>query len=140
MTTQKSTNDKSLKLTCIKILIIEDNPICASTLKSLLQSLGPFDITIASTGTEALKLFSENFYLIITDFNLPDMNGIEITKYYRTIFPKKDTPIICCSTDIEKIRRECIEAGMDDFLSKPVTAEDVEEMLACWIPRFIRKS
>lgn len=135
-------NFKSLDITkkitppkTIKILIVEDDPIQRCVIKSSLENSGIFDITLAASAEEAVKLFSENFDLIITDFNLPDMNGIEVTRRYRR-FSKNDTPVICCSSDIEKIRRLCIEAGIDDFLSKPINQENLREMLECWIPTY----
>jgi CheY-like chemotaxis protein len=122
-----------LEIKVIRILIIEDNIIKANVLQSQLEDFGFTDITIVKSGKEAIKLFSENFNLIFLDINLPDMNGIDIARHYRNIFPKKDTPIICCSSKADSLRRECIEAGIDDFLVKPISPENLQEILECWI-------
>ena len=79
-------------------------------------------------------MFSEKFDLIFIDINLPDTDGFKLTYHYRQDFPKKNTPIICYSTMGDSKRKECIDAGMDDFLSKPASHEDIEEILECWIP------
>lgn len=122
-----------LEIKVVRILIIEDNIIKAGVLKSQLEDFGFTDITIAATGKEAIKLFSEKFDLILLDINLPDMNGVDLARHYRTVYPKKDTPIICCSSNADSLRRECIEAGMDDFLITPVSPKNLQEILECWI-------
>ncbi len=128
-----------LEIKVVRILIIEDNIIKAGVLKSQLEDFGFTDITIAASGQEAIKLFSGNYYLIFLDINLPDMNGIDLTRHYRTVYPKKDTPIICCSSNADSLRRECIEAGMDDFLVTPVSSENLQEILECWVVHKIIK-
>lgn len=128
-----------LEIKVIKILIIEDNVVEAGVLQSQLEDFGFTDITIAKSGEEAIKLFSENFDLIFSDISLPKMNGIELTRYYRNIHPKRDTPIICCSSKAASLRRECIEAGMDDFLVKPIPPEMLQEILECWVVHKITK-
>jgi CheY-like chemotaxis protein len=136
----KASFEKNIAINATKkILVIEDDPISAATLESLLRDVGFSNITITSSGKEAIKLFSKNHDLIFCDINLPDINGLELTRHFRKNFPKKDTPIICCSTDIEKHRRECIEAGMDDFLSKPLSPDQLQEILECWLPAYRNK-
>jgi two-component system sensor histidine kinase/response regulator len=124
------------KLISKKVIIIEDDPISAATLVALLQDLDFSNTSIVSSGKEAIELFSENIDLIFMDLNLPDTDGFKLTHYYRKIFPKKDTPIICWSTASDSKRRECIESGMNDFLSKPVTQEKLQEILECWLPAY----
>lgn len=114
------------------ILIVEDNPVNVEVMKEMLNSEGFNKIFVAASGKEAIQLFSEELHLIIMDFNLPDTNGIKLTDYHRNYFPQKNTPIVCWSTDIEKIRHECIEAGVDDFLPKPHTREELLDILECW--------
>lgn len=128
-----------LEIRVIRILIVEDSIIKANVLQSQLEDFGFTDITIVKSGKEAIELFSENFDLIFLDINLPDMNGIDLARYYRNIYPKKDTPIICCSSKADSLRRECIEAGMDDFLVKPILPENLLEILECWTFRKIVK-
>jgi CheY-like chemotaxis protein len=134
MTMKKLTEMNGTDKKIIKILIIDDDPITTAVLDSLLRELGFVDITIASTGKEAIKLFSQDYDFIFMDINLPDSNGIDLTRHYRTVSPKKDTPIVCCSTEIKKFRRQCIEAGMDDFVSKPILPDQLQEILVCWLP------
>ena len=117
------------------VLIIEDNTINTQAIKTSLQNLGISNILIAKTGEEAIEHFSEKIDIIFMDVNLPDTSGFKLTHHYRKNFPKKDTPIICWSATVtESQRKKCIEAGMDDFLPKPATLEDVKDILECWIP------
>jgi two-component system sensor histidine kinase/response regulator len=124
---------------CIReltILIIEDNKINTIVLESLLKENGIKNILIAKTGKEAIELFSEKVDLIFMDINLPDTDGLKLTHHFRNVFPKNDTPIICWSTIAESKRKECMEAGIDDFLSKPFSIEDLQEILECWLPSY----
>lgn len=119
----------------IKILIVDDSSVCAEGLQILLEAEGLSNITIAKTGNDAIK-FSEKFDLIFMDFNLPDTDGIKLTQHFRKGSFKTDTPIICCSSITDSKRKECIESGMDDFLSKPPTEKSLQEILECWLPSF----
>jgi len=114
------------------ILIIEGNLINTFTMKEMLNSFGFYNVTIAKSAKEAIQLFSENFHLIIMDYNLPDMNAIQLTTHFRQVFPKGNTPIILWSTLADQIRNEGINAGIDDFLSKPTSIEELQQILECW--------
>lgn len=134
---KKLTENSNPDQKTIRILIIEDDPISAAVLESLLRELGFIDITMVTSSKEAIKVFFEkDFDIIFSDINLADSNGIDLTRHYRTVNPRKDTPIICCSTAIEKHRRECIEAGMSDFLDKPVAPDQLRRILECWLPSY----
>lgn len=117
----------------INVLIVEDSAICAAALKSALEEIGITNILIAHSGETAIQLFSNPFQIIFMDLNLGNLNGIKLTQIFRKVSPKKDTPIICCSSEIHLSYKECIEAGMDDFLEKPISIKKLKEILACWI-------
>jgi len=129
------TKNKSYSVAKTKnILVVEDNLISASLLQEMLKESGYTNISIAKNGEEALELFSEKFDLILMDINLPDTNGIELTKIFQIMHRKKDIPIICYSTDFLRREKECIDAGMVDYLPKPLTHKRLKQLLECWLP------
>lgn len=106
-----------------KILIVEDNPTAA---RALFVSLRPFNcsVDIAENGTQAIEKAQNNSYdMILMDVGLPDMSGIEVTKKIRAFSDakKSQVPIVAITghADIPEMRQECLDAGMQDVLSKP---------------------
>jgi CheY-like chemotaxis protein len=128
----------------INILIVEDNLINSGLLQEVLKESGYKNIFIARNGKEALEMFSYPLDLIFMDINLPDTNGIELSKFFIKTYQKKDVPIICYSTDFIRHEKECITAGMVDYLPKPLSHKRLKQILECWLPtkkpRAIRSS
>ncbi|WP_169732623.1 PAS domain-containing hybrid sensor histidine kinase/response regulator [Desulfonatronum lacustre] len=117
----------------LRILLVEDEPSNALPIRKLLEKAG-HTVTLAKDGQQALDLFKDqDFDLILMDIQMPVMNGVEATKGIRSstdLGPKKDIPIIALTAyamfgDKEKF----LEAGMDDYLAKPVRMEDLEKVL-----------
>lgn len=113
----------------IKILVVEDEKINAMVISAMLTQLGYF-VTIATSGIEALSLLEEHeFDCIFMDIQMPDMDGVETTKLIRSKF-KKNIPIVALTAHAIKGDKErFIAAGMDDYLSKPVSAEKLTSLL-----------
>ncbi|SMP42671.1 PAS domain S-box-containing protein [Desulfonatronum zhilinae] len=117
----------------LRILFVEDEPSNALPTRKLLEKAG-HAVTLAEDGQQALDLFKDqDFDVILMDIQMPVMNGVEATKGIRSstdLGPKKDIPIIALTAyamfgDKEKF----LEAGMDDYLAKPVRMEDLEKVL-----------
>lgn len=108
-----------------KILVVEDDK-SVSNLISTTLTINDYKYDLAKTGKEALLLLTSNKYdIVFIDLGLPDIDGIEIIKKYREF---STTPIIVISArsnDEDKI--EALDAGADDFLTKPF---NVDELLA----------
>ena len=109
------------------ILLVEDNKANQVFMKILLKKIG-FSFDIANDGVEAIEKFKQNSYnLILMDENMPNMNGIEATKCILQIEQdnnSKHTPIIALTANAIKGDRErFLEAGMDEYLSKPLDKE-----------------
>lgn len=103
-----------------RILVVEDNAVVRFVAVKTLRSMADVDIHSATTGVEALKAVSEYDYaLILMDIHMPEMDGIAATKLIRDAEIKlgKRTPIIAVTAS--EGRASCLEAGMDDFVSKP---------------------
>jgi len=112
------------------ILLVEDNKSNQLLMGILLEDLG-LKISIANDGLEAVKSFQENEYdIILMDENMPNMNGIEATQKIRSIKDKKQIPIIAVTANALKGDRErFLEAGMDDYISKPIDSDKLELIL-----------
>lgn len=109
-----------------KILLAEDNLINQKITLNLLQNQG-FTVSVAANGLEAIEKYNEDTYnLILMDIQMPLMDGIEATKRIRKIEAEKgiDTPvkIIALTANTHKEdRKKCLNAGMDDYFSKPLS-------------------
>ena len=114
------------------ILLVEDNKANQMYMTLLLKKFG-LEFDIADDGVEAVKAFEKNSYdLILMDENMPNLNGIEATKIILKIEKNKrskHTPIIALTANALKGDRErFIEAGMDEYLTKPVNKSQLLEM------------
>jgi CheY-like chemotaxis protein len=106
-----------------KILVVDDNAGNRLLLKFNLD--GYFDIDFASNGYSALNKFKENRYdLILMDINMPELDGFETTRRMRQLEEESHTPIFAITSNLFKEQKVlCIEAGMDDFIEKPIHAK-----------------
>jgi two-component system sensor histidine kinase EvgS len=112
------------------ILVVDDHLVSCVLISQRLQFLG-HEVDTALSGREALsKLDKKNFHIIITDFNMPEMDGLEFTKTYREQEKNKKnnrTIIIGLTADARQIQIEnAIQAGMDDCLFKPISIDQLE--------------
>ncbi|MDI1274204.1 ATP-binding protein [Polaromonas sp.] len=112
----------------LPVLVVEDNLINQTLVMTLLQR-GGYRVTLAGTGREAVEKFlMHRFCVILMDIQMPDLDGIEATKAIRLLERKQErlrTPIVAMTANAMRGDRErCLEAGMDDYLAKPIkTAE-----------------
>jgi len=107
-------------------------------LNSALEGLEiPVKITEASSGFEALRqLPREPFDLIVTDINMPDINGLELVSFAKSNSAYRSIPLIIVSTEgAEKDRARGIELGADAYLVKPFDAENLREVVADLLSR-----
>ena len=133
----------------VKILYAEDNPVNQKLGLMILERMG-YKAEIASDGAEAVKIVKENgpFDIIFMDIQMPNMDGMEATEEIRKLETgnrKPETgdpsqqssiqrlPIIALTANAMKGDREkYLEAGMDDYLSKPFKKEDIQKMIRKW--------
>ncbi len=115
----------------LRILVAEDNPINLKVVTRTLGRMG-YSPDIAISGLEVLDALQVNKYdLILMDIQMPDMDGIEGTKLIRALHPGGQNPRIVAMTAMamEGDRERCLDAGMDDYLSKPVRVEELAALL-----------
>jgi signal transduction histidine kinase/CheY-like chemotaxis protein/HPt (histidine-containing phosphotransfer) domain-containing protein len=115
-----------------KILIVEDSEINQKVITIMLKRFG-FNTEIANNGIEALKLLSKkNYDLVFMDMQMPEMDGIEATKELRKL--NFTIPIIAMTANaLSGDRETCLDAGMNDYLSKPVTLLQLQYIIHKWI-------
>ena len=114
-------------------LIVEDNKTNQMLLGMILEEIG-ISYDIANDGVEAIAKYKENTYdIILMDENMPNLNGIEATKYIRKmeqVEGLKYTPIVAVTANaLSSDRERFISSGMDDYVSKPYTEEDIIRVL-----------
>lgn len=120
-----------------KLLLIEDNHIALLTLEHIV-SQGGFSYRSARDGESALELVkNEVFDLIITDLGLPGLSGLELTKeirWYEKEHQRIPVPIIgLTGHDENKIKAQCLEAGLNDALTKPLNPESLEKIKSIYL-------
>ena len=105
-----------------RILIVEDSATMRSLLVSCLEELGePVKITEASSGFEALRYLPRDEYdLVVTDINMPDINGLELVSFIKGNPNYKGIPLVIISTEgSDRDREKGISLGADAYLVKP---------------------
>jgi CheY-like chemotaxis protein len=115
-----------------RILVVEDQPMNQKIARMMLEKLG-YQADVAENGQEALALAAEGDYgIILMDLQMPIMGGIEATQEIRSDFLLEEQPTIIAMTGhaLSGVRESCREAGMNDFLTKPVGLEELRESIA----------
>jgi CheY-like chemotaxis protein len=113
----------------IDILIAEDNLINQKLIIRVLNKLG-YDPDLANHGKEAVDMLSEHLYqLIFMDIQMPEMDGLETTRYIRANFEKQPMIVAMTANAMVEDREACKEAGMNDYLSKPIKLDELMAML-----------
>jgi len=140
-TAEESTNAvtkiRKLHAPGVNVLVVDDNSVNLFVAKSLLEvcNIKP---TCVTSGEQALKAVSKNMFdLILMDYMMPKMDGIEATKRIREQYPQyKDIPIIAFTANaVEEAIDLLLKEGMDDFLAKPLKGSELEAMLRKWLPK-----
>lgn len=120
----------------VKVLIVEDNKINQLLAKVIVGRIAPnAQILEAANGLEAVQVYSrEKPDLILMDIQMPLMNGYEATQRIREIEQDVRVPIIALTAGTVKGEREkCLEAGMDDFLTKPIVEKSISLLFDQWL-------
>jgi CheY-like chemotaxis protein len=117
-----------------KILLVEDNPINQKITEKMLSRIGVVT-TITNNGAEAVDLLvnnQETFDAILMDIQMPVLNGLDATRELRKA--GISTPIIAMTANVLKGDREaCLEAGMNDYIGKPVKLNDLQHTIQKWM-------
>ena len=129
-------NDSHSFMNNLEVLLVDDNPVNMVLNNRMMKSIAPdANLTEAVNGLEALEECRKKQYsAILMDVQMPVMNGIEATQQIRLLPNYADVPIIGVTAgNVLGEKERCLEAGMNDFLPKPLRQADLQEMLEKYI-------
>lgn len=118
----------------MRILVVEDNIINQKLILKILAQLG-YKADVVSNGIEVIETLKRQRYdMIFMDIQMPEMDGLEATKYINQTWHNEDRPTIVAMTAnvMHGDKEKCINAGMDDYISKPVLIEEVQKLIVKW--------
>src|SRR3954467_165300 len=118
-----------------RILIVEDSAAMRTYVRAALEGapeLGDVEIVEAASGFDALRLLPRGTYdLVITDINMPDINGLELIRFVRQSAHLREVALLIISTQSsERDASRALALGADEFLAKPFTPEALREKVA----------
>lgn len=113
------------------ILLAEDNPVNQKVALMMLKRLG-YKADVASNGVEVMKALEKKDYdLVLMDIQMPQMDGLEATRLIRARAPRAKRPCVIAMTAyaLDGDKEGCLQAGMDDYISKPIQMDELERAL-----------
>lgn len=113
------------------ILIVEDSSTTRALIRAVIDELGDFETAEAASGFEALKMLpQQEFDLIITDINMPDINGLELINFVRSNARYSHVPIIIVSTErSEEDKKRGMALGATAYVTKPFKSLELQEAI-----------
>jgi CheY-like chemotaxis protein len=133
----KRDDSRKYDATGMRILLVEDNDVNQQVATELLQSVGTI-VTVANDGAEAVRLLTtgdetSSFDLVLMDLQMPDMDGFTATRLLRNDPRLRKLPIIALTAHaLVEDRQRCLDAGMNDHVSKPIDPDALFATLARW--------
>jgi CheY-like chemotaxis protein len=123
-------SERLQRLKPMRILVAEDNPSNQRVLVEMLKRLG-YRADAVADGREVIQALKRQPYdLVLMDIKMPEMDGITAAKVIRELQPEKGPRIVAITAfAMEGDREKCLEAGMDDYIAKPVQINQLAEML-----------
>jgi PAS domain S-box-containing protein len=119
----------------LRILVAEDQPVNLKLLVRILERLG-YAADTAENGAEAVQAISRQRYdVVLMDLQMPVMDGIAATRRIHELVAADQLPVIIAVTAFarDEDKQMCLEAGMNDFLAKPISLNDVQKILQRWV-------
>lgn len=120
----------------LRALLVDDNPINLQIGKTVLEHLGCF-VELAERGQEAIEILRKtSFDIVLMDCDMPDMDGLEATRRIRALPLGADVPVVALTAaTLDDVRADCIEAGMNDVLGKPIDEPRLRAVLYSLVER-----
>ena len=115
----------------MRILVVDDFSTMRRIVKSIVKQLGFNNIDEAEDGKQALDMLKAgNYGFVVSDWNMPNMNGVELLRAIRSTPELKDIPVLMVTAETEKqIVVEAIQAGVNNYIVKPFTPQIFEEKM-----------
>ena len=119
-----------------RVLVVDDSATVRKVLQMALSDAG-YEVTEAENGEQALELAGQGeFDLLMTDLNMPVMDGLELVKEFRKIKGCRFTPAVMLTTESNALKKtECFEVGLSGWLNKPFQAEQVLQIIKIITPQ-----
>ncbi len=113
------------------ILIVEDSATTRALIRAVIDELGEYETVEAGSGFEALKMLPQQEYdLIVTDINMPDINGLELINFVRNNPRYNHLPIIIVSTErSEEDKKRGMALGATAYVTKPFKSSELQEII-----------
>jgi len=115
----------------VRVLLVDDSRLARNHIKRVLNNLGLLKITEAVDGSEAITLLKENMFdLVVTDYNMPDVNGKELTRYIRSESEQSHLPILMVTSESNDTHlANILTEGVTAMCDKPFEPENVKKIL-----------
>ena len=119
-----------------RVLVVEDNPVNQRVIEMMLRRAG-LEVAVVDNGQDAgERVAREAWALVLMDMRMPGLDGAEATRRIRRQFPDRPLPIIALTANaMPEDRVTCRDAGMNDFLAKPVHQTELHACLGRWLPK-----
>jgi len=116
------------------VLAVDDNDINLQVVQEILEDVG-LQVSTATDGAQALAMVRARRYdLVLMDMQMPVMDGLEATRAIRTLLDHGDLPIVAMTANaMAQDRQRCLDAGMNDFVAKPIEPDRLFEVLRQWL-------
>jgi two-component system chemotaxis response regulator CheY len=113
------------------ILIVEDSTTTRALIRAIIEEIGDLNTVEATSGFEALKLLpTQKFDLIITDINMPDINGLELINFIKNNPKYSNLPLVIVSTErSEEDKKRGMALGATAYITKPFKAQELQEVI-----------
>jgi two-component system chemotaxis response regulator CheY len=126
-----------------RILVVEDSSSMRAMVRAILETpafaavAGEIEVIEAACGFDAMRLLPRGHYdLIVTDINMPDINGLELVNFIRKSEHHRNTPLIIISTQAsERDKLRGIALGADSYLAKPFEADDLRKLVVAHLQK-----
>ena len=117
-----------------RVLLVEDNPLNQQVAGEFLSRAG-MKVSFASTGIQAVdQVKGQHFDLVLMDVQMPEMDGLQATRLIRTLPQGQGLPVIAMTASaLAQDRQDCLAAGMDGHVAKPIEPEELARTLLAWI-------
>lgn len=123
--------DSDIDLETIRVLLVDDSRSARSFMRHVLESLGIVHFTEAENGRQAMEMIQQHYFdLVVTDYNMPEMDGKELTEYIRTQSWQSTVPILMVSSESNESRLSAVvQAGVSGVCDKPFEPAMVKGLL-----------
>jgi two-component system chemotaxis response regulator CheY len=113
------------------ILIVEDSVTTRALIRAIIEEMGDFNTIEAGSGFDALKLLpTQEFNLVITDVNMPDINGLELISFIKNNSRYRHIPLIIVSTErSDEDKKRGMALGAVAYITKPFKAHELQEVI-----------